>query len=149
MKRIALLVLVGALVVAITAGTAVAKPDKAKGPKKEKTVTYVFYGVVEAVTPAGTDPLTGETVGSDSVTVDVKKGNKAARNFVAAKGASQTFEVDSDTKIEVNGEDATLADIQVGDEVKVQVKAPASAESFTARQLQVEDESTEDSASAA
>jgi hypothetical protein len=58
------------------------------------------------------------------------------------------FEVDSETKIEVNGEDATLANVQVGDEVKVQVKAPASDTSLTARQLQVEDESAEDSAPA-
>ena len=149
MKKMTLLALVGALVVAMTAGTAIAKPDKAKGPKKEKTITYVFHGTVGAVTPAGADPLTGEIVGSDSVTVDVKKGNKAARTFVAANGASQTFEAGPGTKIEVNGEDATLADVQVGDEVKVQVKAPASDTSLTARQLQVEDESAEDSAPAA
>ena len=148
MKRMSILALVGALVVAMTAGTAVAKPDKAKGPKKPKTITYVFHGTVETVTP-GTDSPTGETVGSGSVTVDVKKGNKAARTFDAAHGASQTFEVDSETKIEVNGEDATLADVQVGDEVKVQVKAPASDTSLTAGQLQVEDESAEDSAPAA
>jgi hypothetical protein len=148
MKKMSILALVGALVVAMTAGTAVAKPDKAKGPKKPKTVTYVFHGTVETVT-LGTDSPTGETVGSGSVTVDVKKGNKAARTFVAAHSASQTFEVDSDTKIEVNGEDATLTDVQVGDEVKVQVKAPASDTSLTARQLQVEDESAEDSAPAA
>jgi hypothetical protein len=147
MKKMSILALVGALVVAMTAGTAVAKPDKAKGPKKPKTVTYVFHGTVETVT-LGTDSPTGETVGSGSVTVDVKKGNKAARTFVAAHSASQTFEVDSDTKIEVNGEDATLTDVQVGDEVKVQVKAPASDTSLTARQLQVEDESAEDSAPA-
>jgi hypothetical protein len=152
MKKMSILALVGALVVAMSAGTAVAKPDKAKGPKKPKTVTYVFHGTVETVT-LGTDSPTGETVGSGSVTVDVKKGNKAARTFAKSNGTSQTFEVDSDgidsdTKFEVNGEDATLADVQVGDEVKVQVKAPASDTSLTARQLQVEDESAEDSAPA-
>ena len=68
MKKMTTLALVGALVVAMTAGTAVAKLDKAKGPKKEKTITYVFHSTVEAVTSAGTDPLTGETVRSDSVT---------------------------------------------------------------------------------
>lgn len=41
----------------------------------------------------------------------MKKGNKAARTFTKSNGTSQPFEVDSDTKIEVNGEDATLADV--------------------------------------
>ena len=61
--------------------------------------------------------------------------------------ASRTFGVNCGTKIEVNDEEATLADIQVSD--KVQVKAEASETSLTARQLQVEDESAEDPAPAA
>jgi hypothetical protein len=63
--------------------------------------------------------------------------------------ASRTFGVNCGTKIEVNDEEATLADIQVSDKVQVQVKAEASETSLTARQLQVEDESAEDPAPAA
>ncbi len=133
MKKIALLALVGALVVSLVAGTAVAKPDK--GPKKEKTVTYVFHGTVSQVTLASTDPITGEPVSSDSVVVDVKQGNSAARSYV---GQQVTFAVGPETKIERNGEEALLSEIQGGDRVKVQVKAPASADTFTARQLQAQ-----------
>lgn len=116
-----MLVLIGALMLALLAGTAVAKSGKG-------TVTYNFHGIVTEVTDS-------------SVIVDVKKGNKAGRTFIAANGASQTFDVTSSTKIEVEDLDATLADIAAGDEVKVQVKAPANATSpLTARQLEVEDE---------
>ncbi len=120
--------------VALVAGTAVAKPGKGKG-KGPKAITYVFHGTVTAVTPAGTiiDPVTGETATADSVTIDVKQGNKAARSYVAANGGGLVrFAVDSATKIQRNDEAAAFADIQVDDEVKVQVKAPRSA---TSRQL--------------
>ncbi len=76
-------------------------------------------------------------MGEGSVTVDVEKGNRAARGkFVGQEPA--TFAVNSATKIERNDEDAGLTDVQVGDEVKIQSKAPASATTFTARQLQAE-----------
>ena len=62
MRRIDLLTLVGALVLALVAGVAVAKPGKGKGgPKKERIVTYVFQGTVTGVTTAATDPTTGLT----------------------------------------------------------------------------------------
>lgn len=157
MKRTALLTLIGAFMLAMLAGTAVAKSENS-GPGSGNSgsgssgnsgsgkgqVVYNFKGVVTAVTPAGTvtDATTGATAASDSVTVDVQKGNKAARTFVAANGASQTFNLSSNTKIEVNeNEDATLADVQVGDEVQVQVKASATAAApLTARKLEVEND---------
>lgn len=126
MKRVAVLALVGVLAVVLAAGAAVAAPGKGKEgtAKKDKVVTYTLFGTVTAV-------------GEDSVTVDVEKGNKAARvKFVGQEPA--TFAVGSETKIERNDEEAVLADIQVGDEAKIQSKAPASATTFTARQLQAE-----------
>ncbi len=115
---------------------------RGSGNSGKKMVTYNFDGTVVAVTTASTDLTTGEMVGSNSITVDVQKGNKAAHNFVVANGASQTFNIDSNAKVEINeDEDATLANAQTGDEVKVQVKAPSSAAApLTARQLTVENE---------
>lgn len=111
------------------------------GNSGKKMVTYNFNGTVAAVTTASINPTTGETVGSNSVTVEVQKGNKAARDFVVANRASQTFNIDSNTKVEINeDEDATLADVQTGDEVKVQVKASSAAAPHTSRQLTVENE---------
>lgn len=110
------------LAVALAAGAAVAAPGKGKGGTKDKVVTYSLFGTVKAV-------------GEDSVTVDVEKGNKAARVKLVGQEPA-TFAVDSETKIERNDEDAALTDVQVGDEVKIQSKAPASATTFTARQLQ-------------
>ena len=135
MKKIAILTLVAALVVALTAGTAIAKPGKAKGPKKAKSVTYVFHGTVSEVTQAGTDTTTGEPV-EDGVVVDVEQGNKAAKSYI---GKQAQFAVDSATKIERNDkEEATLSDLQKDDKVMVQVKAPASATSFTAKIISAE-----------
>ena len=143
MKKMTLLALVAALVVALTAGTAVAKPGKGKGPKKEKTVTYVFQGTVAEVNQAGTDPTTGLPITDpdtgepveDAVVVDVKKGNKAAKSYV---GQQAEFAVDSATKIERNDQEAPLAKIQQGDKVMVQVEAPASATSFAAKIISAE-----------
>ncbi len=133
MKKIAILTLVAALVVALTAGTALAKPGKGKGPQKQKTVTYVFQGTVTEVTQAGPD--TGEPV-EDGIVVDVKQGNKAAKSYI---GKQAEFAVDSATKIERNDQEATLSDLQQGDKVMVQVKAPASATSFTAKIISAEE----------
>ncbi len=127
MKRMALLALVGALVVSLVAGTAVATPGKGNG-KGPQVITYVFHGTITAVTPAGSiDPVTLVATTSDTVTVDVEQGNAAAKPYI---GKQVTFAVDP----------ADLADVQVGDEVKVQVKAPPNAAApLTARQLQVKE----------
>jgi len=152
MKKITLLALIGALMLALVGGTAVAERgsgnsgNSGSGNSGKKVVTYNFDGTATAVTLASTgDPVTGVGTTSDTITVDVEKGNKAARTFVDKNGDSQTFKVDSNTKIEVNeNEDATLEDVQVGDEVKVQVKAPPSATApLTARHLHVENEDDE------
>lgn len=93
-----------------------------KGSEKERAVTYVVHGIVTRAT-AGPDPPTV----SGLVTVDAKKGNSAASALAKKNGASQAFGANPRSKIEVNGEEATLADIQVGDEAKVRARAEASA----------------------
>lgn len=116
MKRTASLVLIEASVVA--------KPGKAKGPEKEGAATYLVHGIATRATQACTDPPTV----SGLVTVDAKKGTGSAASALAEKnGASQAFSVNPGPKIEMNGEEATLADLQVGDEAKVRARAEASA----------------------
>ena len=77
----------------------------------------------------------------------MKKGNRAARDFVQANGDSQTFNVAFSTKIEVGAnDDATPADVQIGDEARVQVKAsPTATTPLTARQIEVENEDDDSS----
>jgi hypothetical protein len=135
MKRMAIFALIGALVLGLVAGTAGATPGKGKG-QGPRAITYLFHGTVTTVTQASTDPTTG-TPTPASVTVDVKQGNNAAKKYV---GQEVPFNVDSSTKIEVNGkENATLSDIQPGDTVMVQVKqSQNTSSSLTARQLQVQ-----------
>jgi hypothetical protein len=64
MKKITLLALIGALMLAIVGGTAVAKKGgdnsgPGSGNSGKKIVTYGFFGTVTEVTPAGTvDPVT-------------------------------------------------------------------------------------------
>jgi hypothetical protein len=118
MRKHVVLLLVAALVTALTAGTAAAKPGKGKGPKPVKTVTYVFEGTV-AQTPAAD---------ATSLTVNVTGGNKAGRT--AAKGRPQMdFGVVANgtkdsTKIELDGARVALSELRAGDEVVVQSKAP-------------------------
>jgi preprotein translocase subunit YajC len=125
MKKATLLMLVAALLVALTAGTAAAKGkpaykgSKGKGPA---VVTYVFEGTVAEV-------------GEGSLLVDVEKGNKAARPFA---GQQVRFAGTEATKVELNEEEATLSDLQAGDEVVVQSKAKKGATSFEARVVSVE-----------
>ncbi len=144
MKKAMILSVVAALVLALMAGTAIAKPDKSKGKGKGKgptAVTYVFKGIVTDVTTPTTDPETGETVGSNAITVDVTGGNNATKQLLG----SQTFSVNEAatkeaTKISLNDEEgATLSQIQEGYEVVVQSKAPAGTTSgFVARIISAE-----------
>ena len=141
MKKAMILTVVAALVVALMAGTAMAKPDKSKGKgKAPATVTYVFKGTVTGVTTPTTDPETEETVGSDSITVDVTGGNKAAKQLLG----SQTFSVNEATKINLDDQEgATLDQIGEGYEVVVQSKAPAGKTSgFAARIISAETSET-------
>ncbi len=133
MRKHALLLLVAALVVALTASTAMAKPGKGKKPTKPaKTVTYVFKGTV-AETPAE---------GATSLLVNVTDGNNAGRT--AAKSSPQmSFGVlangsKDSTKIELDEVRVALSDLRAGDAVVVQSKAPQGATSFTARIISAE-----------
>jgi hypothetical protein len=81
--------------------------------------------------------------------VDVKKG-KTGLVVTSPRTAVHRRSASLPAKIEVNdNEDSTLAYVQVGDEVKVQVKAaPTATTPLTARQLEVkndEDSSSDDS----
>ena len=141
MKKAMILSVVAALVLALMAGTAIAKPDKSKGKgigkgKGPAVVTYVFKGTVADVTTPTTDPETGETVGSNAITVDVTGGNNATKQLLG----SQTFSVDEATKINLDDEEgATLDQIGEGYEVVVQSKAPAGTTSgFVARIISAE-----------
>jgi len=117
MKRLMILATVMALVVALAAGTATAKQNG------KDRATYNFKGTVEEVAEDGS-----------YVVVDVTDGNKRARAHLGL----QQFGVTEDTKVEINEEDAAVADLVTGDEVKVQSKAPKDATEFMARRISVE-----------
>ena len=133
MKRISLLVLAGALLLAMSAATATAKkPGGVNGPdKKAKLTTYVFKGELVS---------SGEDGGS--LTVAVSGGNKAGRT-AAAGGEPLSLAVTPETKVELDGQEATFADLRAGDDVVVQSKAPKGATSFTARVISAEREVVE------
>ncbi len=132
MKRISLLMLAGALLLAMSAGTATAKkPGGVKGSEKAKLTTYVFKGELVA---------SGEDGGS--LTVAVSGGNKAGRT-AAASGEPLSLAVTPETKVELDGQEATFADLRAGDAVIVQSKAPKGATSFTARVISAEREAVE------
>ncbi len=134
MRRIFLLALTGALLVAMSAGTAAAKgPGSGKGASKGQsngkgpaTVTYVFKGQMASVAEDGS-----------SFEIALRGGNKAARGAVAS-GEPLSLAVTPETKVELNDQEASVADLQAGDEVVVQAKAPKGAASFTARTIPAE-----------
>ena len=127
-RKAAILAVLAAILVAMLGGTAGAKGGKVK------TKTCNFKGTVTAVAEDGS-----------SVSVEVTGGNKAARE--AAKGREQpmVFPVSGSTKVGIDGQDAAVTDVVVGDPVKVQSKAPEDADEFPARKISVEhDEQEED-----
>ena len=154
MRKILLLALTGALLVAMAAGTATAKgpgsgkslgKGKSKGPA---TVTYVFKGEMASVAEDGS-----------SFEMAVHSGNKAAHAAVASGEPlgltviTETTETENKTKVELNGQEATMADLQAGDKVVVQSKAPKGTTSFKADKISAEraeqpTEPTEESAPA-
>ncbi len=117
MRKIMVLMMVAALVVALAAGTASAKQG-GKG-----IATYNFKGTIQEVATDGS-----------YVVVDVTDGNRRAREHLGV----QQFGVTSDTKVKVNEVEAQLSDLVVGDEVKVQSKAAKDATAFVARKISVE-----------
>ena len=136
MRKILLLALAAALLVAMAAGTATAKgPGSGKGPGSSKgqskgkgpaTVTYVFKGQMASVAEDGSS---FEMAGAG--------GNKAGRSAVAS-GEPLSITITPETKVELNDQEASMADLQAGDEVVVQSKAPKGTTSFTARMISAE-----------
>lgn len=117
----------------MAAGTATAKgPGSGKGSGKSKAaVVYVFEGELASVGDDG-----------KSFTLAVTGGNKAGRTAMAG-GESLNLTVTPETRIELNDQVAALADLQAGDAVAVQSKAPKGATSFTARVISAEREVVE------
>jgi hypothetical protein len=114
----------------MAAGTATAKgPGSGKSSSNGKgpaTVTYVFKGEMASVAEDGS-----------SFEIAVAGGNKAGRSAVAS-GDPLSITVTPETKGELNDQEASMADLQAGDDVVVQSKAPKGATSFTARMLSAE-----------
>jgi hypothetical protein len=148
MRKILLLALTGALLVAMAAGTATAKgpgsgkgSDSSKGQGKGKgpaTVTYVFKGEMASVAEDGS-----------SFEILVTDANKAGRQ-AAAEDAPLNLTVTPETKVELNDQEATMADLQAGDKVVVQSKVPKGVTSFNADKISAEraEEPTEPTESA-
>jgi len=130
MKKATILALVMALVVALMAGTAVAKgkpavkKGKGKGPA---VVTYVFKGTVASVAEDG-----------GSVAVEVTGGNKAGKVAAAGQQQPMSFAVTEATKVRLNDAPAAVSELQPGDEVVVQSRAKKGAMSFAARIISAE-----------
>jgi predicted molibdopterin-dependent oxidoreductase YjgC len=57
---------------------------------------------------------------------------------VVASGEPLSITVTPETRVELNDQKASMADLQAGDEVVVQSKAPKGATSFTARMISAE-----------
>ena len=122
MRKMALLVAVAALMVALVAGTAAAKGG---GGMK----TFNFKGT--AVSEDGS-----------SISVEVSDGNRRGREAAEAHpGAPMVFAVVSGTtKVEIDDAPASLAEIVAADgAVRLQSKAPeGSPDGFVARRITVE-----------
>lgn len=154
MRKILLLALTGALLVAMAAGTATAKgpgSGKSLGKSKSKgpaTVTYVFKGEMTSVAEDGS---TFEILLTDANKAGLKAAEKDAPLSITV--IPETTETENKTKVELNGQEATMADLQAGDKVVVQSKAPKGTTSFKADKVSAEraeqpTEPTEESAPA-
>ncbi len=117
MRKFFVLALAAMLALTVSAGVAQAKGKPAV--KKAPQITYVFEGTIASV-----DGTAG------TVTVDVSEANNAARSFV---GGQVSFAVSGATKIKLDEAKVPLAELEAGDTVVVQAKAPAGATSFAAR----------------
>jgi hypothetical protein len=113
-------VLVAALIVATFSGAALAKGKPAKKPpKKAQAVAYVFRGEVLSVD-------------ADSVLVSVEGGNNFAKPFF---GKQLDVAANANTKVVEDDVRTTLSNLDAGDAVVVQSKAPRGAQSFTANTI--------------
>lgn len=128
MRKVVVLAVLGAVFLAMLAGTAAAKDEN-----RVKTKTFNFKGTVAAVAEDGS-----------SVSVEVTGGNKRAREAAEGQAQPMVFPVSADTDVEIDEQDAAVADLVVGDPVKVQSKAPAGASEFPARHIRVEHDEQED-----
>ena len=124
MRKILLLAFAGALLVAMTAGTAAAKgPGSGKGPA---SVTYVFKGEMASVAEDGS-----------SFEIALTGGNKAGRGAVASD-EPLSLTITPESKVELNDQEATMAELKAGDKVVVQSKAPKGTTSFKADKISAE-----------
>jgi len=126
MRKYFVLALAAMMALTMTAGMAQAKGKPATTPKgkpattkKAPLVTYVFEGTIASVD--GT---------TSTVAVDVVEANAAAQSFV---GGQVSFAVSEATKIKLDEAKAALSELETGDAVVVQAKAPAGTTSFSAR----------------
>ena len=134
MRKTIILAAVMALLVALVAGSAMAKGKGGgkgnPGGNGPALVTYNFVGTVLAVAEDGS-----------SITVDVTDGNKAARQHLG----SRTFNVTSETKINLDDQEgAALDQIGEGYPVVVQSRAAKAATSFDARVISAESPEAEE-----
>lgn len=124
MRKVAILVAVAALMVALVAGTASAKDT-------EKVKTFNFKGT--AVSEDGS-----------SISVEVSDGNKRGREAAEAHeeahpGEPMVVAVRDATRVEIDDAPASLSEVvAAGGEVRVQSKAPEGSDTFVARKVTVE-----------
>ncbi len=129
MRKFFVFALVAMLAVAMVGGVAQAKGKPAgKGKPAQKkdppVVTYVFKGEVDSFLDAKT------------VKVSVTGGNKFAKSYA---GQLIDFSVNGATKIVEDDVKAMLSDLDAGDRVVVQFRAPKSgASSFVATRIVAE-----------
>jgi exosome complex RNA-binding protein Csl4 len=154
MRRMTMMALVGALMLALVAGSAVAAPGKgtaasAKGKAvaAEKSKAGQQNSAASAKGKARAQQAqqnrkvtrvvfgTVTAVDEDSVTVAVERANKDGRGLV---GKEVEFAVVEATAVERNGEEAELADVQPGDAAKVVSQGKAADKSFVAKQITAE-----------
>ena len=144
MRKITLLAVVAALMLAIVGGTAIAKSENSgKGNSGKGKATYNFDGTLDAVSTDAVDENGAPTPKAVSLTVTDAHG-RASREAIERLGTDQVdFKVTDSTKIEIDDAPATLEDLQShlgAEDVRVQAKAAKAATEFDARKVSIETE---------
>ena len=121
MRRLIVVGMLVALLVAAVGGTALAKQGRGGADR----ATFNFKGTVVSTS-------------SDAVVVDVENGNKKARAF---EGQRLSFAVTADTRVERDDVRVAITDLAAGEEVKVQSRAPRDATEFSARKVDAKGDS--------
>lgn len=108
MKKLSIFLVAAVFATLGLTATVAAKPGKPHSHAHAQKAKHSVHGVVEAV-------------GSDSITLTLKKGG------------SVTIPVTADTKIRVNGASGSLSDIQVGFRAEVKLASDGSAQAINAK----------------